>query len=55
MGKGAINEARASYGGTYSGISSHPDVRKAVETADAVLWIGNYPVGDLLTDDDSRD
>ena len=46
MGEVAINEMLSSYGGTYAGISSHPEVQKAVETADAILRMGSYAVSD---------
>lgn len=44
MGKGAANETLPTYGGVYGGAGTHPDVKKAVEGADAVFWLGNYPL-----------
>jgi len=43
MGKGAANETLPTYGGVYGGAGTYPDVKKAVEGADAVFWLGNYP------------
>ncbi|KAK4099930.1 pyruvate decarboxylase [Parathielavia hyrcaniae] len=40
MGKGAINESHANYGGVYAGTGSQPDVAERVESADLVLSIG---------------
>jgi pyruvate decarboxylase len=40
MGKSAINETNAYYGGVYLGEISQPAVRKAVEDSDCVLSIG---------------
>jgi len=40
MGKGAANETLPSYGGVYGGAGTYPDVKKAVEGADAVFWLG---------------
>ena len=44
MGKGALNEQQSRYGGFYGGAVSKEDCRIAVESAQCVLWIGNYPV-----------
>ncbi|KAK3376853.1 thiamine diphosphate-binding protein [Lasiosphaeria ovina] len=49
MGKGIVNEESPYYKGYYGGAGSNPPtVRAAVEQADAVLWLGNYP-SDLNT------
>ncbi|KAI1848357.1 hypothetical protein JX265_008863 [Neoarthrinium moseri] len=40
MGKGAIDETHASFGGVYAGDASHPDVKEAVESSDLVLTVG---------------
>jgi pyruvate decarboxylase len=41
MGKGAINEQHASYGGVYAGDGSHPtQVKEIVESSDLVIAIG---------------
>ncbi|MCJ1314502.1 hypothetical protein MMC25_008184 [Agyrium rufum] len=48
MSKGALSERHPRFGGFYGGLFSKQDVREAVETADFVLWIGNYP-SDLNT------
>lgn len=44
MGKGALDEESPNYGGVYNGGGSHKAVKKAVESSDAVFWIGNFPV-----------
>jgi pyruvate decarboxylase len=44
MGKGAMTESLSSFGGVYGGSGSLPEIKKAVESSDFVLWIGNYPV-----------
>ena len=44
MSKGGISETLGSFGGVYVGGASTDGVRIAVETADLVLRIGNYPV-----------
>lgn len=44
MGKGGINEELPNFGGVYSGLGSYKAVRQAVESSDAVFWIGNFPV-----------
>ncbi|MCJ1384431.1 hypothetical protein MMC17_007547 [Xylographa soralifera] len=43
MGKGALDEQQPRYGGFYGGAVSKEDCRVAVESAQCVLWIGNYP------------
>ncbi|EFX00900.1 pyruvate decarboxylase [Grosmannia clavigera kw1407] len=40
MGKGAVNESHATYGGVYAGISSNPAVIERVESSDLILSIG---------------
>lgn len=40
MGKGAYDETRPNYGGVYSGASSLPHVKEAVEASDLILSIG---------------
>lgn len=42
MGKGSANEELSNYGGVYGGAGTHPEVKKAVESTDCVLWIGRY-------------
>lgn len=44
MGKGALNETLPSYGGYYAGAASYPEIRQYVESSDALLFIGRYPV-----------
>ena len=44
MGKGSVNESLPNFGGCYGGGGSFPEVKEAVETADAVLWLGSYKV-----------
>ena len=44
MGKGAPDEETPNFGGLYNGGGSHPGVKKAVESSDAVFWLGYYPV-----------
>ena len=43
MSKGCISERHPRYGGLYGGSASKEDVKTAVESAECVLWIGNYP------------
>ena len=40
MGKGAIDETQANYGGVYAGDGSQPDVKQRVEASDLILTIG---------------
>lgn len=40
MGKGAVNETHANYGGVYAGGGSQPDVKERVESSDLILTIG---------------
>jgi pyruvate decarboxylase len=40
MGKGAVNETHANYGGVYAGDGSEPDVKERVESSDLILTIG---------------
>jgi pyruvate decarboxylase len=49
MGKGALDETQPNFGGVYQGAGSHPGVRKAVETSDCVLWIGNVQASPHFT------
>jgi pyruvate decarboxylase len=44
MGKGSVPEDLPTYGGVYGGLASFEDTKKAVESSDCVLWLGNYPV-----------
>lgn len=46
MSKGGVSEGLGTFGGVYSGGGSTRDIRSAVESADLVLFIGNYPVID---------
>jgi pyruvate decarboxylase len=48
MGKGALDETQANFGGVYQGAGSHPGVREAVEASDCVLWVGNVQVGERV-------
>jgi pyruvate decarboxylase len=43
MGKGGLDETIPKYGGVHAGAGTHPGVKEALEAADAVLWVGNYP------------
>lgn len=40
MGKGAVNETHANYGGVYAGDGSQPHVKQRVESSDLILTIG---------------
>ncbi|KAG9249143.1 thiamine diphosphate-binding protein [Calycina marina] len=40
MGKGAVNETHANYGGVYAGDGSQKEVKKGVEASDLILTIG---------------
>lgn len=44
MGKGSIDEDIPTFGGFYAGAGSHPEVKKAVEESDLILWLGRYAV-----------
>ena len=44
MGKGAVNETHAKYGGVYAGEGSQPEVKKRVEASDLILTIGAIKV-----------
>ena len=44
MGKGTLNETLPSYGGYYAGAASFPEISQYVESSDALLYIGRYPV-----------
>jgi pyruvate decarboxylase len=43
MSKGPLDETQPNFGGVYKGAGSHPNVRKAVEASECVLWIGKVP------------
>ena len=40
LGKGAVDETRANFIGTYSGAASNPQVRRTIEEADVVINVG---------------
>jgi pyruvate decarboxylase len=40
MGKGAVDETHANYGGVYAGDGSQPDVKDHVQSSDLILTIG---------------
>ncbi|KAK4502139.1 hypothetical protein PRZ48_005562 [Zasmidium cellare] len=42
MGKGGPNEDLPNFGGVYQGAGSTPAIKKAVERADFVLWLGSF-------------
>lgn len=44
MGKGGIDETMPNFGGLYTGAGTYGGVKEAVESADAVFWIGNVQV-----------
>lgn len=44
MGKGGPNEDLPNFGGVYQGAGSTPAIKKAVERADCVLWLGSFRV-----------
>jgi pyruvate decarboxylase len=48
MGKGGIDETMPTFGGLYTGAGTYEGVKKAVESADAVFWIGNVQVRVLV-------
>lgn len=48
MGKGGIDETMPNFGGLYTGAGTYDGVKKAVESADAVFWIGNVQVCILM-------
>ncbi len=44
IGKGVADEESPYYRGSYGGAGSWPQsVKPAVEKADCILWLGNYP------------
>ena len=45
MGKGGIDEDIPTFAGFYAGAGSHPEVKKAIEDADLILWLGRFGVG----------
>ena len=44
MGEGGLNEIISQFSGVHQGAGTHPGVKEALEQADYVLWVGNYPV-----------
>jgi TPP-dependent 2-oxoacid decarboxylase len=48
MGKGSVPENLPTFGGIYGGIASFPEPKKAIESSDCVLWLGNYPVSKVV-------
>ncbi|KAM0707368.1 hypothetical protein Q7P35_004013 [Cladosporium inversicolor] len=44
MGKGCIDGTMHNFGGLYTGAGTYEDVKKALESSDAVFWIGNTNV-----------
>ena len=44
MSKGAVDEDLPNFGGAYGGAGTHPEVKRPVEDADVVLFLGRYPV-----------
>lgn len=42
MRKGTALEGEPNYAGVYAGAGTHPEVNKAIDQADAVLWLGRY-------------
>src|SRR5687768_12850916 len=40
MGKGCVNEELENYAGVYAGAGTHEEGKRAIENADAVLWLG---------------
>lgn len=44
MGRGSLNETIAQFDGVHQGAGTHPGVKEALEQAEFVLWVGNYPV-----------
>lgn len=43
LGKGIVDESGPYYVGGYEGLVSLPEVKKIVEGADCVLWLGGLP------------
>lgn len=43
LGKGIVDESGPYYVGCYEGLVSLPEVKKIVEGADCVLWLGGLP------------
>ncbi|KAM0244500.1 hypothetical protein ACHAP5_006181 [Fusarium lateritium] len=43
MGKGGLDETIPQYAGVHSGAGTLSGVKEALESVDAVIWIGNYP------------
>lgn len=44
MGKGVVDESMPNFGGLYTGAGTYDGVKTAVESADAVFWIGRVQV-----------
>lgn len=44
MGKGGVDETTPNFGGLYTGAGTYEGVKRAVESADAVFWVGNVQV-----------
>jgi pyruvate decarboxylase len=44
MGKGGLDETIPQFAGVHQGAGTHSGVKEALEQADYVLWVGNYPV-----------
>lgn len=44
MGKGVVDESTPNFGGLYTGAGTYDAVKAAVESADAVFWIGRVQV-----------
>lgn len=53
MGKGCIDETTPNFGGLYTGAGTYEGVKKAVESADAVFWVGNVQVCTVAQTPDS--
>ena len=49
MGKGGVDESMPNFGGLYTGAGTYDGVKKAVESADAVFWVGNVQVSIMRT------
>ncbi|KIL87395.1 hypothetical protein FAVG1_09101 [Fusarium avenaceum] len=43
MGKGGLDETIPQYAGVHCGAGTLSSVKEALESVDAVIWIGNYP------------
>jgi pyruvate decarboxylase len=49
MGKGGLDETIPQFGGVHAGAGTHSGVAEALQAADAVLWVGNYPVSNFVS------